>query len=299
MENKMKTKFFILLTAIFLTQIYLASALTITSVISNPAEVQPGEKFSLDLKIENTLNQDIEDVVVSLVLSSAQGTIPFAPYQSSNEIRIDSIDEDDNEKANFDLMAFSDSVSGTYTIPVQVSYTLDNGTRVSNENLGVVSVIINAKPKIDVSSEGGLLIKGTNGKISIKVINSGLGDSKFLSVSLKSISGIQLTNSNKVYIGNIDSNDFDTADFEVFVNADAPSTINLPVELIYTDSQNKQITENKIVSLKTYTIKEATDLGLISKNNTLLVILSIVGLLVLFLIYRRIRKKNRTKRNGQ
>lgn len=309
MENKIKNKFWILLTVIFITQLYLASALTITSVASNPNEVQPGEKFSLDLKIENNLNQDIEDVIVSLDLNAninpvtgqiISSAVPFAPYQSSNEVRIDSINEDDNEKADFDLTAFSDAVSGTYTIPVQISYTLsDNGTRVNNENLGLVSVIINAKPKIDVSSEGSVLIKGIKGKISIKVVNSGLGDAKFLSISLNQIAGLQITDSSKVYIGNIDSNDFDTADFNVFVNADASSSINLPVELTYTDSRNNQITENKIISIKTYTTKEATDLGLISKNNTFLIILSVVGVLVLFLIYRRIRKRNRNKRNGQ
>jgi len=303
----MKTKFWILFVTLFVAQLYLVSSLTITSVTSSPSEVQPGEKFSLDLKIENNLNQDIEDVVVSLELNGVNPTtgqvissVPFAPYQSSSEVRIDSINEDDKENANFDLMAFSDSASGTYTIPVKISYTLsNNGTRMDNENLGVVSVIINAKPEIDISSEGGALIKGSKGKITIKIVNSGLGNAKFLSVGLKQIGGIQLTNSNKVYIGNIDSNDFDTADFNVFINADASSTINLPVELTYTDSRNKQITENKIIPMKTYTVKEATNLGLISKNNTFLIIISMMGVLVLFLIYRRIKKKNRNKRNGQ
>jgi hypothetical protein len=308
MENKIKNKFWILLIAIFITQLYLVSSLTISSVNTNPNEVQPGEKFSLDLKIENNLEDDVENVVVSLnlnaVISPTTGQVissapPFAPYQSSSEVIIEDINGEDDEKASFDLIAFSDAVSGTYNIPIQVSYKLNNGTKVPSESLGVVSVIVNAKPQIDVSSEGGVLIKGTNGKISIKIVNSGLGNAKFLSISLNQISGMRITGSNKVYIGNIDSNDFDTADFNVFVNADAPSLINLPVQLTYTDSRNNEITENKIVSINTYTTKEATDLGLIGRNNTFVIILSVVGVLVLFLIYRRIRKKNKSKRNGQ
>ena len=140
----MKNKILILIIALFLTQIYLASALTITSVKTNPGEVQPGGKFTLELKIENNLNTDIKNVVVSLILSSAQETIPFAPYQSSSEYTIDEIENGEDEKASFDLIVFSDAVSGTYTIPVQVSY--DN----KSENLGVVTVIVNAKPKIDL-----------------------------------------------------------------------------------------------------------------------------------------------------
>ena len=296
MENKIKNKFWILLIAIFITQLYLVSSLTISSVNTNPNEVQPGEKFSLDLKIENNLEDDVENVVVSLDLNNRANT-PFAPYQSSNEVRIGDISDGDDEKAGFDLIAFSDAASGTYNLPVKINYDL-NGTAKSPEDF-LVSVIVNAKPQIDVSSEGGVLIKGTNGKISIKIVNSGLGNAKFLSISLNQISGMRITGSNKVYIGNIDSNDFDTADFNVFVNADAPSLINLPVQLTYTDSRNNEITENKIVSINTYTTKEATDLGLIGRNNTFVIILSVVGVLVLFLIYRRIRKRNKSKRNGQ
>ena len=283
----MKNKILISIIAIFIAQLYLASALTISSVKSNPSEVQPGEKFALELKIENNLDKDVENVIVDLDLNEK---IPFAPYQSSNEIRIEEIGEGDEEKVSFDLIAFSDAVSGTYTIPVHIKY--NNET----ENF-LVSVIINAKPKIDVSSEGSVLIKGTSGKITLMIVNSGLGDAKFLSVSLSQVNGIDLTSPNRVYIGDIDSNDFDTADFNVFVSANAPSTISLPVELTYTDSRNNEVTENKIIIIKSYTQKEAISLGLINKNNTFLIIISVVGVLILFFIYRRIRKKVRNKRN--
>jgi len=305
MESKMKNKFLVLLTVIFLSQLYLVSSMTINSVTTSPSEVQPGEKFSLDLEIENNLEEDIENVVVSLDLepttSPVTGQIvyqpPFSPYKSSNEIKIDEIDSDDDEKASFDLMVFSDAVSGTYNIPVHVEYEIVNGT--DEDEDFVVSVIVNAKPEIDISLEDSVLIKGTKGELTIKIVNSGLGDAKFLKVELSQTAGIQITNSNSIYIGNIDSNDFDTADFNVFVSADALSSLNLPVKLTYTDSGNNQVTENKVLSVRTYTPKEATDLGLINRNNTFTIILSVAGVLILFLIYRRIRKKNRSKRSGQ
>ena len=292
----MKIKFLVLFAAIFVAQLYLASALTISSATTNPTEIQPGDHFSLSLKIENTLSEDIENIVVSLNLN---GQLPLAPYQSSNQIQIDKINSGDDEIANFDLSVLSNAVSGTYLVPVQISYTLQsNGTDIKNENLGVVSIVVNAKPQIDISSES-TLIKGTNGKISLKIVNSGLGDAKFLSVSISDFPAMQITGSNQVYIGDINSNDFDTADFNVFVSSTASSSINIPVELNYTDSGNNQITETKIISINAYTHEEAVNLGLIARNNTFIIIISIVVVLVLFLIYRRIRKRNRTKRNGQ
>lgn len=296
-KNKIKIKFLVLFAVILVTQIYLASALAISSATTNPNEVQPGEHFSLSLKVENTLNEDIENIIVSLNLNSQ---LPLAPYQSSNQVQIDRIDSGDSEIATFDLSALSSGISGTYLIPVQISYTLQsNGTDVKNENLGVVSVVINAQPKIDISSES-ILIKGTDGKISLKIVNSGLGDAKFLSISLSDFSAMQITSSNQVYIGNIDSNDFDTADFNVFVSSTASSSVNIPVELNYTDSGNNQITETKIISINAYTPEEAINLGLIARNNTFVIIISIAIVLIVFLIYRKIRKRNRTKRsNGQ
>ncbi len=304
----MKTKFLILFAAIFIAQLYLASSLAITSVTSNPREVQPGGRLTLNLEIENDLGEDIENVVVNLDLepkvNAATGQIifqpPFAPYQSSNEDTISEISDEDSKDANFDLIVFSDAVSGTYNIPVRVSYTeTSSGNRENDVSLGTVSIIVNAKPKIEISSEGSALIKGTKGTITIKAVNSGLGNAKFLSVSLNPVSGIQLTGQNKVYIGNIDSNDFDTADFSIFVNANAPSTISLPVQLTYTDSQNNQVTENKVIPIKTYTAKEAAELGLVNRNSTFLIIVILIIAVIVFFVYRSARKRRRIKRSGQ
>lgn len=297
MENKMKIKFLVLFAVILVAQVYLASALTISSATTNPSEIQPGDHFSLSLKVENTLSEDIENIVISLNLN---GQLPLAPYQSSNQVQIDRINSGDDEIANFELSALSNGVSGTYLVPVQISYNLQSNASAPpiNENLGVVSIVVNAKPQIDISSES-TLIKGTQGKISLKIVNSGLGNAKFLSVSLSDFSAMQITGSNQVYIGNIDSNDFDTADFNVFVSPTASSSINIPVELNYTDSGNNQITVTKIISVNAYTHEEAVNLGLIARNNTFVIVIIIAVVLVLFLIYRRIRKRNKTKRNGQ
>lgn len=293
----MTKKILILSIAIFIAQIYLASALTIGSVSTSPEVIQPGEKVSLGINIKNNMNQDITDVVVKLNLNNAQQIIPFAPYQSSNEDKIDEINEDDNERANFDLITFSDASSGVYMIPVQATYILENGTS-KEEDLGYISVTINAKPKIDVSSENSFLIKGQGGKITLKIINSGLGESKFLNVIVNSINGIKITSSSNVYVGNIDSNDFDSVDFNVIAIANAPNTISLPVEITYMDFMNNEITENKIISIKTYSQKEALSLGLIKSNNTFLIVTVIISLVVVYFIYRTIRKRRKNKKNN-
>lgn len=296
MENKKNktTKILILFAAIFIAQLYLVSALTISSVTSNPAQIQPGETTTLSLNIKNDLNEEIENVIITLGLNNPASQLPFAPYQSSSSVRIDNINDGESERASFNLLAFSDAASGTYLIPVHATYNLEgNTTLIPPADLGVVSITINAKPDIQTSAQNPVLIKGMEGKITLKIVNSGLGASKFLSISLGQVTGLQITDSNNVYIGNIDSNDFDTSDFNIFVSKTAPSIINLPVEITYTDSANNKRTENQIVSLKTYTSQEAINLGLIKKNNSIWIIVLIISVVAAYLIYRKIRKRNK------
>lgn len=299
---KKATKILLITAAIIIASVVLvnlASALTITSVSSSPGEIQPGGKVSLDLTIRNNLDDDVENVVISLVLNDPKNPLPFAPYQSSNEVRFSSLDSDDEKDASFDLIAFSNAASGTYLIPVQIDYTLtDNETKA--EDTGLVSVIVNAKPEIDISSEGAALIKGQAGKITIKVVNSGLGNAQFLTINLSPAAGLQLTSSSSVYIGNIDSNDFDSADFNVFVSPTASSSISLPVQVAYTDSRNNPLKENENLVVRAYTIKEAQSLGLKSSSSGIfIVIVFVIIAIALYFVYRSVRRRLKKRKLEQ
>ena len=287
--NKTKQIAITMIALLIVVQIIsLASALTITSVSSSPSEIAPGESVSVRLTVENNLNNDIENVVVSLDLTN----VPFAPYQSSNQVTFSKIKEDNDREASFNLISFANAESGTYKIPVKMSYTYNDEIKTDD---GIISLIINAKPIIDISAENSVLIKGKSDTLSIKIVNSGLGGLKFLNVQINSASGLKVVSSDNVYIGNIDSDDFDTAEFEIFVNADASSNINLPVEISYRDSRNNEITENKNLILRTYTNEEAIQLGLVQKSNTLTYVGVVVGLIVIYLIYRGIKKRRKRK----
>lgn len=296
--KKSLIKIMSLMLVVIFSQILLVSSLTISSTSSFPIEIQPGERVSLTLNIENTLNEDIENVVISLNLNNPTKVIPFAPYQSSNEYTIEEISEGDKEKAKFELISLSDSESGTYVIPVQASYILSDGTRVSAKDIGLVSLIINAKPSIEISLDDEELIKESREELSIKIINSGMGESKFLSIKLKPVNGVKLIGSDKIYIGTIESNDFDNADFQILISEKAISPINFPIELTYTDSRNNQIVENKIISANVYTKEEAIKMGLIQKNNTPIIISGVVLFFIIYLFYKRRKKKRKNKQDN-
>lgn len=287
----MKKAIFVL-TALIIMQILgavLASSLTIESVATNPEKVKPGERAEITLTITNELNDGAEDISISLDLSDA----PFAPYQSSNEARIDKLREDREKEIIFELTSSPSANAGIYKIPVKIIYTYKEEER---EEQGLIGIIVIAEPKIELLLGNPFLIKGQNNEFVVKIVNSGLGDARLMSLTIGSAFGLKITNPSKEYIGNLDSDDSDSITINAFVNEDAPSSISLPLEISYVNSENEEIKENEKLIVKAYTREEAQGLGLIETSRSSLIITAVIVAIVLYLAYRFARKRLRKRR---
>ena len=281
----MKLKISILLYMILIS-FTLIQAITIKDVSSSPKEVMPGEIVTVSIEIENIFENSIKNINVKLNLEE----VPFAPYQSSSEKFLDKLYDGDEEIFKFKLIVLPETKSGIYKIPVEISYG-ENGTKDE-----LISLIVNSKPELKTSLEDSVvLIKGKENEISIKIVNSGLGDAKFVFLKANDISGIKFLTEREQYIGDIDSDDFDIIKYNVYIEMDASKIISLPIILKYKDSTNKEYTETSIITLKTYSLKEAQELGLMEKPNYTLYL--IIGLLIIgYITYRFLRKRKLKKK---
>ena len=268
----------------------LASALTITSVDTTPEVIAQGESSIIEIGIENDGNDDIEDVSVSLDLTN----VPFAPHGSSSEVSFDEIKENRNENAEFEISALSNAQSGIYKIPLKISYKISGETEINTKN-SLIGISVNSKPIVNIGIEDGLLLKGQENKISVKITNKGFSDVKFLEVELQGGTSYTTLGPKNVYIGDINSDDFDTAEFNVFFKTNSPGSVNLPIVVRYKDGLNNQYEENFNLQATTYTTKQATDLGLIKKSNTVTYIIITVVLIIIYVIYNRIRKRRKMR----
>jgi len=304
----MKTQILsIILALLLITNIFLASAVTIKDVTSYPDEVAPGEVFSVSIEIENIHTFDIENINVKLILTQEKGetnpltgiaetlgaNLPFAPYQSSSEEFLDELRSDEEEDFKFKLIVLPDTASGVYKIPVEITYEDDDGDEREKDEL--ISVIVNSKPELKVSFEdNGVLIKGKENIFSIKIINSGLADVKFLYMKVNKVSGLNFVSEREQYVGDVDSDDFDSVEYKVYIDDDALNRIRLPVILKFRDATNKEFTETKDVYLDIYSLKQAQELGLVAKPSYTYYILA--GIVVVFYFGYRIRKKRKMKK---
>jgi len=289
----MNKKLLILIGILLAVNIYLISAVSIVDVSSSPTEVAPGQVVEIFLEIENILDYNIKNVNIKLNLA---GDIPFAPYQSSSERVLDELDEGDEESFEFKLIVLPETASGIYKIPIEISYEDEFGNSSLKKDL--MSLIVNSEPDLKVSAiDSQALIRGKENSFSIKIVNSGLSDIKFVYLTLSDSSGVKFLCEKEQYIGDLDSDDFDSITCNIHISETTKSTVSLPIILKYKDATTKEFTEIQKITLKTYSLKDAQRLGIVKKPSYRWYLL-IVSLIVLYICYKIWKKRKLKARTG-
>ena len=257
----------------------LASALTIKSITAEP--LSPGKEGQISIEVENNLDDIVEDVTVSINLKD----LPFITIGSSED-SIDEIDEDDEEEFSFLIKAANTIKPGDYQIPFTITFKFDNEQESRQGSIGV-TVRANADLTYSISTTNPVI--GQQGQISLKIVNKGFEDARFVSLKLLP-EGYTLLSESDAYIGTVGSDDFESASFDIiFKEKDLIFTALVE----YKDFDNKKITETINLPIIIYTQEQALQLGIIKKSNTPLYIGIAIALIILYLIYRSIRKRIR------
>ena len=119
--------------------------------------------------------------------------------------------------------------------------------------------------------------KRTSGKVTIKFVNKGLIDLKLMNVKLEESKKFDIVSSDEVYVGNIDSDDYETAEFDLYVKG-WQSEVILPIVIDYMDANNQRYRDKENVVLKLYSSSKAKKFGLEEKSSVgILIVLMIVG----------------------
>src|SRR3989338_7311468 len=275
----------------------LSSALTISEV--NAGVLYPGQSTQITLTIKNNLNDDAKDVSLVLILdkttltaSGTQVTTSGTPFITigSSETSIDKIKQDNNEDFQFIIKASNDIRPGIYNIPYVITYKINSQEQ---QKQGTFGLTVSAKTELSFSAETENNIQKQKGRVSLKIINNGLADIKFVSVKL-SPSGFTLLSSNEVYVGTVNSDDFETSTFDVLFSTTSTSS-KLISKVSYKDFDNIDRTQNIEIPIKIYTREKALELGLIKQSNTWIYALVVIVLIALWIIYRKIKKRRRLK----
>jgi len=253
--------------------------IAIDSFTVNPETIEPGERFTLRLNLENLVDDDIKNILVSVDLTD----IPFAPVESSSEQIIEKMREGEEESVTFTLQALASAEAKVYKIPVTISY--ENTTKES-----LISVEVNTEASLDILLESSeLTVVDEQGKINLKFINTGLTQIKLLQVSIEESPDYEILSPSSVFIGEVDIADFETEEFTIIPKKKNP---DLQLTISYKDANNEAFTEKQELELQVYSEEQAKELGLIKESSNMTLILLIIVLVIgAGVWYRRKRKK--------
>lgn len=221
-----------------------ASTLTITSATTNPAQLAPGQPGMLTVTVRNTQGSLVRDATLSLGLD---GTV-FSPIGGATQQTLSSIAGGGVATYTFTIAADPKADSSIYRIPVSLNFTTNTGSQASEQDS--IGVVVAAAPQVSLLvDQANVYSDGKEGTIVLKLVNKGLSQIKFAEVSLNDGTGYNVTsNSRTVYLGNIDSDDFQTAEYTLKPTA---TSFNLAATVTYSDALNAPYTQQVSLPITT------------------------------------------------
>lgn len=258
--------------------------LSISKVVSVPVSIAPGDKGTVSITLTNYASSLMKDILIRLDLSGTS----LNPSGSANEKVISSISPQQSAKADFELIANPDATAGIIKVPVSVSYSDITGKNFSKSN--TISLMVGDVPDISVLLDrSDIYTEGSVGSVVVRVVNKGTTDVKFMNVKLGAVQGTEIIGSDEAYVGNLDSDDFSTAEFTLYVK-DAEEEVSLPVSVEYKDANNNNYRKEEALQLRLYSGSEAKKISG-KGNGSYTWLIAIVVVVGGFFGYRRWKKR--------
>jgi len=249
--------------------------LGIEEVRLNPERPKPGSELDVSITIKNLGGVSAEDLTVKLGLAD----MPLATIRATNEKFLDKLRGGSSYTFNFSLLVGADAKSQLYQIPVYVNYKDKFGRNFNfSSNFGCA---VEAPPEYIVNiDKSDIVLPNKKGNIVVSVSNIGSSDINYVSLELQPSSDIEILSNPLVYMGNLESDDYETAEFDLYVKG-RTGELSLDAELTYKDSYNRNVKEVVPLTLRVYTRSEASEFGLIEEGtgirNFVLLLLALGG----------------------
>jgi len=263
------------------------AVLDIVSITSEPKQITPGESAKVSILVKNLADSVLKDIKLKLDFESS--SLPLAPYQSSSERRIPILESNYQNSLTFQIIADPTATPGLYKIPLNITYNDAQGSNYRLED--VLAITIGEVPKVRAYIKKSTVQKSNAaGKVTIEIANAGTSEIKFLELTLLPSEDYTLiSTTNYYYLGNVDSDDTESEEIDLFVNW-WRRTLHLPVQLKYYDANNQPFQQRFDLELPLYSTSTLKKFGLVSSNNGgILIILVLLGLGGFFL-WRNCRK---------
>ncbi|MFO7710484.1 MAG: COG1361 S-layer family protein [Candidatus Woesearchaeota archaeon] len=262
--------------------------LAIDSVITEPEQVSPGNDVNVSIGLKNMAETFFRRISIKMGLEE----LPFSPIGSSNEKTIEILGGNAQKSVDFIMTADAEADSGIYKIPTTITFTDDSGEIRTTQQ--IISLQVGKEPELMVQLDNNEpFIIGSTNELEIRFVNKDTEDVRFLTATLRESDEYEIISSSTEYVGNIDSDDYETAEYDIRCIKCEDKEATFTVDVEYADENNNQYSDTYTVKNRVFTQQEAVEQGLVPKNNTLGVLIVIAIVVVGFVIYRYRKKRKK------
>lgn len=263
--------------------------LVVSDATIDPADAVPGRRVAVSLDLENLGSAAVRNVRVT---SDVEDT-SFAPYGSANGRLIRLIGAGQTSTVEFDFFVSPNAALGVEKLPFTITYADSVGDAYSLE--AVVGVPIDEAPSYILNLESSqVYTAGSMGDVVFSISNTGSSPLNFVVLTLEDSEHYEVIGPRQTYLGNLQSDDFETGQFSVYVADDTQIPLEAELSISYRTAYGEQISETRTVQVPIYTQQRAQELGLVSNGNgsgAIVFVLIVIAAIVGFVWWRR--RKNR------
>lgn len=248
-----------------------------------------GTSSKLSIEVENTNSIDLKNVVLSLDLKSVESTA-LSVDTGSNEKLISLLKAGEKKIFEFNLAANPDASSKPYLLPIEITYKDSLGNSYTSNVVGSVKVY--SKPIISLKLDSQEIYSTGSGKITFAIANPSISSVKGTQIEIMPSKDYEVIEGESQYIGDLNPDDFQTIQSEIYIKNNQLKTINL--KITYLDSYNVENEELVSIPIKVYTQEELNTFGIkssalsSSKTSSTTYIVFFILLVIIFFVGKRI-----------
>tara|TARA_Y100000034_G_C6902291_1_gene417584 strand:+ start:714 stop:2066 length:1353 start_codon:yes stop_codon:yes gene_type:complete len=250
-----------------------------------PESIIPGKKTEVEFTFKNPTSSVIKEITIKPFFEDT----PFTPINSIAERRINSLKPLEETTLTYELVADPSYDSKPYKVPVLIEYNDRYGVFVNKSDIIGLLIRPDIQYIMDVE-ETEVYSRGDVGNVVVSISNIGFSDMKFVSLQLMDSKHYQVIGSSRIYLGNLDSDDFETAEFKI--KSKGSRSVPMNVLINYKDTYNNEVSTQEIVNLPMYSAGAAVAYGLVKPKGSLInIIFYILVILFIYQWYKEWRKQ--------
>ncbi len=263
----------------------------------DPVPAEPDNTLRVWISVQNIGNEQLDNAYIKV-----NPEYPFSLVPGEDSIKSTGIiGTNSNKLLDYRLFVNENTKAGDYSLEF-ISCSDSECEKEMKKTSVTITVKTGGEPRVDVGIEDLDSVSfNKKSRITTNIVNKGSLNTKYLTITLDETDEYIVLSPHEVYVGELESDDFETAVFDIYFKSDSknPETkiITLPFTLEYTDANSRSYMDEQTIDIRVYSQKDLYKYGLAQKPAPygiyfLFAVIAVTG----FFIYRRIRKKKMLKK---